>query len=618
MVDRTTATVRDWLADLSSLQDEEDNEAVTAALYSYVDDKDVITALYSYLDSISNENLEDSKINDVCRVLFEYYRREPIKPNELEEQKESDEQSDLDEQRDPELKCFALQFLPQILYIYLNAIAHSDIETIRNRLANRSTPDANKSTAICGIEAFITGVYNLEIVDVRGQPKVPSFRLPSLDQPSIYHEAVWNPRIVIDPAPSTKSTPKKLKPKSSADPVPPTKPSPKKTKPKSSTEKAPSTKSSPKKMKSKSSTDLAPSMKSSADKSNSKLNTSTDPAQLTRSATAELVNPESWTYSVPLATESSPEKWKSRDSQFVEYGPFQCVHKLVAQERLSVLSRLLFSYYKHISFISKSSPETLQKICKISLKIVTQGFSKPGPRIKVSSSFLSELLNSLRFAMFNGFKYEAFQAIEAIEVRATFEVLSDIILETKACKSYLDKSQTDSGLMGIDVPVTSIIPATTVTAISKSMITNASFRPEKLPDDIPIQDPQLAENANGLDSVSDEKEKNSNMLEVPVKKSLPKIAASLGKKTKERIAIVVRSGSVSSIKGLTKNNSIPPCGGDRDASETDESGIEIGDSGSDGSSLTMQENQNSALLALKGKIRRLSIHQALTKADQCK
>lgn len=149
-------------------------------------------------------------------------------------------------------------------------------------------------------------------------------------------------------------------------------------------------------------------------------------------------------------------------------------------------------------------------------------------------------------------------------------------------------------------------------------------------DDIPIQDPHQSESADGLGAISEEKEDNNNTPEIHPRRSLPKMAASFGKKTKEKIAIAVKSGSVSSIKstltdfwcrynlelfwsrtnergsrtgyyfvlnfflvfflGVTKSNSILLNGGD--ASETDESGIELG--GSDISNLAMQENDNSS------------------------
>lgn len=38
------------------------------------------------------------------------------------------------------------------------------------------------------LETLLIGIYNLEVVDESGEPKVVSFRLPSLAQSSIYHE----------------------------------------------------------------------------------------------------------------------------------------------------------------------------------------------------------------------------------------------------------------------------------------------------------------------------------------------------------------------------------------------------------------------------------------------
>lgn len=38
------------------------------------------------------------------------------------------------------------------------------------------------------LETLLIGIYNLEVIDESGQPKVVSFRLPSLAQSSIYHE----------------------------------------------------------------------------------------------------------------------------------------------------------------------------------------------------------------------------------------------------------------------------------------------------------------------------------------------------------------------------------------------------------------------------------------------
>lgn len=38
------------------------------------------------------------------------------------------------------------------------------------------------------MEALLVGMYNLEVVDENSEPRVVSFRLPSLAQASLYHE----------------------------------------------------------------------------------------------------------------------------------------------------------------------------------------------------------------------------------------------------------------------------------------------------------------------------------------------------------------------------------------------------------------------------------------------
>lgn len=111
------------------------------------------------------------------------------------------------------------------------------------------------------------------------------------------------------------------------------------------------------------------------------------------------------------------------------------------------------------------------------------------PRIPLSSSFLVELVHAIYFAMFNGFGTVAIQTLDDIHHRACFEMYTELILVTSAVRNSLHANpsgQPSDGPMGLSVALT---PATNTvtTAISKSMITNASFRTKKLPDDIPIQ-----------------------------------------------------------------------------------------------------------------------------------
>lgn len=70
-----------------------------------------------------------------------------------------------------ELRQFTLQFMPIIVYNYLNAVSQGDKRGSRN------------------IETLLIVIYNIEISnDDDAKPKVISFRMPILAQASVYHE----------------------------------------------------------------------------------------------------------------------------------------------------------------------------------------------------------------------------------------------------------------------------------------------------------------------------------------------------------------------------------------------------------------------------------------------
>ncbi|MBN3273044.1 F126B protein, partial [Polyodon spathula] len=104
--------------------------------------KKLVPALYKVIQDSGNELLEP-----MCHQLFELYRSSEVK-----------------------LKRFTLQFLPELVWVYLRVTAS------RDRQSNGC------------IEALLLGIYNLEIVDKDGNNKVLSFTIPSLSKPSIYHE----------------------------------------------------------------------------------------------------------------------------------------------------------------------------------------------------------------------------------------------------------------------------------------------------------------------------------------------------------------------------------------------------------------------------------------------
>ncbi|XP_022190678.2 hyccin [Nilaparvata lugens] len=454
----TEQIIREWLSEFDSI--------TPAELHTFAStvhgNSDVITAVYTVLE----ERHKFSHLTeDVCKRLYSCYRSKEV-----------------------DLQRFTLLFLPTLIYVYLNAVAHGEKKNCRP------------------IEALLLGMYNAEVVDDNGQAKVIAFRLPSLAQASIYHEPM-----------------------------------------------------------------------------------SLAPASLTESALRRL---------------------EECNSSLVRWGPLPQVERIIAQNRLTVTTALLFVYNRQLSQLPK---QALDQLCKAASKLVTQGFNKPGkrvsyssdvprvlPRIPVTPQLLLELLHSVYFAMFNDYSYVAIQAVEDLHQRACYQCYTDVLLVTNAikncCSHFMHAGQTSDAPMGISMAIS---PATNTTTVSKSMITNASFRTKKLPDDIPIQVPKEGE---GLGSISEEKEDSGGIgggsggiaPEVATRRSLPKMAVSFGKKTKEKLTKTSSSGSTKgsggggSIKGASGGGGGGGglVNGSGDMSEPEENG----DLASEMTALTISEN----------------------------
>lgn len=366
----TEQLVREWLSDYAALSPVEAHTFVASLEHN----QELVSALYAVLEGRDHYQ---KLIDPVCNQLFAFYRS-----------------------REPELQKFALQFIPTLIYVYLNAVA------------------CGKKKSVWSLETLLIGIYNLEVVDESGEPKVVSFRLPSLAQSSIYHETMH-----------------------------------------------------------------------------------LDPASLTQKELRRL---------------------EECNVRLISWGPLPQIESLNAQNRLKTMTALLFVFNRNLSRFHKSA---LEKLCRVSSKISAQGFARvsshpsstslspqrPPPRIPVSSQFLLELLHAIYFAMFNEFSSMAVQALEDVHFRGCYECLPDIILVSGAIRNSIKdvpSGQALDGPMGISMAVS---PSTTTVTVSKSMITNASFRTKKLPDDIPIQQPTDGPAADVKDpknlmSISEEKE----------------------------------------------------------------------------------------------------------------
>ncbi|XP_025057970.1 protein FAM126B isoform X2 [Alligator sinensis] len=138
MLGSERGVVEEWLSEFKALP-ETQISSYAATLHRK---KSLVPALYKVIQDPNNELLEP-----VCHQLFELYRSSEVR-----------------------LKRFTLQFLPELIWVYLRLTAS------RDRQSNGC------------IEALLLGIYNLEIADKDGNNKVLSFTIPSLSKPSVYHE----------------------------------------------------------------------------------------------------------------------------------------------------------------------------------------------------------------------------------------------------------------------------------------------------------------------------------------------------------------------------------------------------------------------------------------------
>ncbi|KAM7105679.1 hyccin 2 isoform 2-T4 [Molossus nigricans] len=138
MLGSDRGVVEEWLSEFKALPDTQ----ITSYAATLHRKKTLVPALYKVIQDSNNELLEP-----VCHQLFELYRSSEVR-----------------------LKRFTLQFLPELMWVYL-----------------RLTVSRDRQSNGC-IEALLLGIYNLEIADKDGNNKVLSFTIPSLSKPSIYHE----------------------------------------------------------------------------------------------------------------------------------------------------------------------------------------------------------------------------------------------------------------------------------------------------------------------------------------------------------------------------------------------------------------------------------------------
>ncbi|KAJ8255302.1 hypothetical protein GJAV_G00203340 [Gymnothorax javanicus] len=138
MLGSEVGVVQEWLSEFKTLPETQ----IPSYAGSLHLKKSLVPALYHVIQDPHNELLEP-----VCHQLFELYRSS-----------------------EDRLCRFTLQFLPELVWVYLRVTAS------RDRQSNGC------------IEALLLGIYNLETVDKEGNGKLLSFTIPSISKPSVYHE----------------------------------------------------------------------------------------------------------------------------------------------------------------------------------------------------------------------------------------------------------------------------------------------------------------------------------------------------------------------------------------------------------------------------------------------
>ncbi|EYC16776.1 hypothetical protein Y032_0032g2487 [Ancylostoma ceylanicum] len=193
----------------------------------------------------------------------------------------------------------------------------------------------------------------------------------------------------------------------------------------------------------------------------------------------------------------------------VRVGPYPTVEEFNSESKFFILARILKSVNGSLVYLS--SDVVSRHICLATLSICESGFTFPEtdfvskvmdsehscevledfskkPRQHVNSGLLLELLTGVYMALYNGAPDLALRAIDAMHQRAQYEILAEVILVTSAIKNSLlenplSKEKRDELMWTRNH---------NMEKRRKGLVTTASLRMRKMPEDIPIQ-PELKE-----------------------------------------------------------------------------------------------------------------------------
>ncbi|ODN04340.1 hypothetical protein Ocin01_02357 [Orchesella cincta] len=207
--------------------------------------------------------------------------------------------------------------------------------------------------------------------------------------------------------------------------------------------------------------------------------------------------------------------------------------RIRAPQRLPLCTEVWWIFNYRLPDLPKASvPMQLKTISKL----VTQGFHQAGSqsriqppiRVVLSSKLLIEMVHTVFFSVYNGAPTLAEQTLEEMSMRAEHQLWADAMLVCNAVRDYLKSSE---------LPV-----QVEVSRFKKSIITNASFRTKKLPDDIPI-----VESDNATHEEPGSGETSALSAGLASFKSKSKIPHILAKMKRNSVVVITEEGDVETI-----------------------------------------------------------------------
>lgn len=219
-------------------------------------------------------------------------------------------------------------------------------------------------------------------------------------------------------------------------------------------------------------------------------------------------------------TEHSISRVRLGDNFTVDWGPFPQMKRLDSRSRQTVLSTLLSVYSGYLSYFSTSA---VLAACRAISRVCEQGFptadgGKSNVRLVVSSMLLLEFVHVVQFFATpslhlscdeSDLSYSvqrsavvqaaAQQAVAALLHRAAYQTYPDVLAALFALTHKLQLNKTAEQASPSPTKADASPPSR-----SACIITNASFRTRKLPEDIPIRRTPLSDGVGQLGSIDEQ------------------------------------------------------------------------------------------------------------------